>query len=177
MDPAALVVADYGKGVFEGLWGEEAIGMLARRAQKLGIPLFVNSKHPGRWAQAGATMLICNRDEFSRSWSADTWEQPAPETDYLIVTLGEHGAILYDHPAARIPCRTVHVLSAAANVVDVTGAGDAFLAGLVYETMTRRRGFPYDLTCEDLETILIGAQRWAAHCCSQIGVGAPIGES
>jgi rfaE bifunctional protein kinase chain/domain len=176
MDPAALVVADYGKGVFEGLWGEEAIGMIARHARKIGVPLFVNSKYPDRWAEAGATMLVCNRDEFTRAWPRDTWQQPAPKTDYLIVTLGEHGATLYDHPSTKVPCRTVNVLSAATNVVDVTGAGDAFLAGIVYETMTRRRGFPYDFTCEDLESILVSAQHWAACCCSQIGVGTPIGD-
>ncbi len=175
-DPAAIVVADYGKGLFEGLWGEEAIPAVARIARKMGAPLVVNSKYPGRWAEAGATMLVCNKQEMARAWPPETHHQPPPDCDYFVVTMSEHGAMLFDHPAQQCPCRTVHTLSVAEEVVDVTGAGDAFLAGLVYEMLSRRRGLPYDLTCEDLEMLLIGAQRWAAHCCAQVGVGTPAGK-
>lgn len=174
--PDAIVVADYGKGLFEGLWGEEAIPMIARVARKLATPLFVNSKYPGRWVESGATMLVCNRQEMERAWPPETHHQPPPDADYFVVTMSEHGAMLFDHPAEQIPCRTVHTLSVAEEIVDVTGAGDAFLAGVVYEMLCRRRGLPYDLTCEDLEMLLIGGQRWSAHCLAQVGVGTPAGK-
>lgn len=172
----AIVVADYGKGVFEGLWGDEAIGTVARLARKTGVPLFVNSKYPGRWWETGATVLVCNMQELERAWPEDTWHKSAPNCCYLIVTMSEYGARIFVHPSRGVPCPTVHALSMAQEVVDVTGAGDAFLAGVVYQMLSRRRGFPYDLTCEDLETILIGGHEWARWCVGQLGVGIPIGE-
>jgi len=176
LDYDALVIADYGKGVFEGLWGEELIDLITRLIRQEKIPSFVNSKTPRRWSECPATFFVCNRHEFYAAWPEQHWSMPPPGAEYLVITLGESGATLFDHPFSKQQLPRLHSPSLATEVRDVTGAGDAFLAGIVYETLSRRRGFPYTFTAEDLESIVIGGQTWAAHCVGQIGVGVPIGE-
>ena len=173
---AAIVVADYDKGVFRGDAGCQLALGLSQIACERGVPLIVNSKVIDRWRAVPVSCLICNQDEFNRSALASefddlTWvagDAPWFAADLVLVTLGAAGVRAYCRGGGvRGPRAQVRDFpSLAGRVEDVTGAGDAFLAGLACEWL--RHGF--------LLTDLVGTgQHWAAVCCEQVGVGTPIG--
>lgn len=160
--PAALVVADYRKGVFTGGAGQSLIANLTAFADEFQIPLIVNSKRPQLWDFCAADFLVCNRYER------------APATHVLaarceIVTLAECG--VYAKVAGGPYVEQETLLPTLP--VDVTGAGDAFLAGLTVHLVGSgfRRGDV--LTEERLRSSLVDAQLAAAHCCTQTGCGTP----
>jgi D-beta-D-heptose 7-phosphate kinase/D-beta-D-heptose 1-phosphate adenosyltransferase len=102
-----VVVSDYGKGTITPEFAQEL------RA-KYKVPVFVDTKNPELNKFSGCIIKV-NEQEYR---SAITY----PDTG-LIVTLGAHGAI-HDY---------VHLYDGVkVEVVDVCGAGDTFLASLVY---------------------------------------------
>lgn len=154
----AVVVADYDKGVFHGDAGRQLALGLSEVAGERGVPLIVNSKVVDRWRDVPVSCLICNRNEFA------SYTGRIPAAAVLIVTQGAGGVDVLS-PTALTPT-IINYPSLAERIVDVTGAGDAFLTGLTYEWL--RSGFYLDRLVET-------GQRWARACCEQVGVGVPIG--
>lgn len=102
----AVVVSDYNKGTVSYELIEELI--------ELSIPIFIDTKKTDLERMQGAWVKI-NDLEYSKITS---------ECSGLIVTHGANGASVLHHD---ITCSAPNV-----EVADVTGAGDTFLAALVY---------------------------------------------
>jgi len=103
----AVVISDYNKGTVSYELIEELIA--------LSIPIFIDTKKPDLERFQGAWVKI-NELEYSKIKS---------ECSGLIVTRGSKGASAIHHD--------IHVSSPSVEVVDVTGAGDTFLAALAYQ--------------------------------------------
>lgn len=101
----AIVISDYCKGVVTYELIEWAI--------KQGLPVFVDTKKKDLSRLEGAFVKI-NQEEYKTINSSCT---------DLIVTLGSNGAL---YKGQQFDTKSVQVL-------DVTGAGDTFLAALVYK--------------------------------------------
>lgn len=102
----AVVVSDYNKGTVSYELIEELVA--------LSIPIFIDTKKTNLARMQGAWVKI-NDLEYSNITS---------ECSGLIVTHGANGASVIHHD---ITCPAPNV-----EVADVTGAGDTFLAALVY---------------------------------------------
>jgi bifunctional ADP-heptose synthase (sugar kinase/adenylyltransferase) len=133
----AIVISDYNKGTVSYDIIEEAI---ATR-----IPVFVDTKKTDLDRMQGAWVKI-NELEYSKIKS---------ECSGLIVTRGAKGAdiIHYD----------MHCPAPKVEVVDVTGAGDTFLAALAYQY----------LVTNDIESAVEFATRAASIAVQHVGVYAP----
>lgn len=175
--PFVIVIADYDKGVFAGKAGEGMIRNLGRFVEERGLLAVVNSKVPARWANFPADVLVCNEAEFQRTW--DLNEPFRVAADRLIVTQGARGVTTF--VAAGTGCGGMRVMiphlsrpARATEVRDVSGAGDAFLAGLTAELI--RLGFKHGdrLGGDPLLLAVDAGQTCAAQCVSQWGVGKPI---
>jgi sugar/nucleoside kinase (ribokinase family) len=98
----------------------------------------------------GVEVLVAGREEAELLAGTDDPERAAADLatshDLVVVTLGEDGAL------ARTGDRVVRVPAVPADAVDVTGAGDAFVAGLVAGLVAGG----------DLEDALTAASRLAA---------------
>jgi bifunctional ADP-heptose synthase (sugar kinase/adenylyltransferase) len=101
----AIVVSDYGKGAMD-----------EGRAHKLvvaGKPLFVDAKHHWHWYKGPETMIFPNEKEcLDETYTLD----------HVVRKLGANGC---EHFNLWLPATVKEV-------VDVTGAGDIFMAGFVY---------------------------------------------
>jgi sugar/nucleoside kinase (ribokinase family) len=106
---------------------------------------------------AGAEVLVTSGEEAGLLAGENDPERAAvalsADHDLVVVTLGEAGAL------ARAGDRAVRVPAVAARAVDVTGAGDAFVAGLVAALGDGA----------DLEAALTSASRLAARAVTQVG--------
>ena len=164
--PDVIVVADYDKGFFRGYSGTQAIRTLTSLALA-GTPVLINSKMVDCWRDFPARCLVCNQAEFQGSALGRVNGLQCVKAKLLMVTLSEKGVAVYpggapaNEPAEIIP-------TAARVVVDMTGAGDAFLAGVALEMIKAAAPTPRELA--------MTGQRWAAHSLSQFGVGSPIAE-
>ena len=103
----AVVVSDYNKGSVSYELIEELIA--------LSIPIFIDTKKTDLERMQGAWVKI-NELEYSKIKS---------ECSGLIVTRGSRGASAIHHK--------IDVAAPSVEVVDVTGAGDTFLAALTYQ--------------------------------------------
>ena len=103
----AVVVSDYNKGTVSYELIEELVA--------LSIPIFIDTKKTDLERFQGAWVKI-NELEYSKIKS---------ECSGLIVTRGSRGASAIHHD--------INVHSPDVEVVDVTGAGDTFLAALTYQ--------------------------------------------
>ena len=103
----AVVVSDYNKGTVSYELIEELIA--------LSIPIFIDTKKTDLERMQGAWVKI-NELEYSKIKS---------ECSGLIVTRGSRGASAVHHD--------IDVAAPSVEVVDVTGAGDTFLAALTYQ--------------------------------------------
>lgn len=102
----AIVISDYNKGSVTYELIEELIAT--------SLPVFIDTKKTDLERMQGAWVKI-NESEYSKLKS---------ECSGLIVTLGDKGAWVKHHE--------VHTKAPKVEVVDVTGAGDTFLAALTY---------------------------------------------
>lgn len=134
----AIVISDYNKGTVSYDVIEEAI---ATR-----IPVFVDTKKTDLARLAGCYVKI-NALEQSRATSL-------PAKDRLIVTHGSHGA---EWDGQGFPAKI------AGDVTDVCGAGDTFLAALVYQF----------LVTNNMPDAIKFANRAAAVTVQHVGVYAP----
>ncbi|MFM9151911.1 MAG: PfkB family carbohydrate kinase [Candidatus Planktophila sp.] len=92
-------------------------------AQSLGAITVVGSAALTDLAVKSADYLIGSREDFSGDYSI---EDALKRFTYIVVTDGAHGATLYGARGSHFqPAHTV-------DVVDTTGAGDAFLSGLLH---------------------------------------------
>jgi bifunctional ADP-heptose synthase (sugar kinase/adenylyltransferase) len=105
----AIAISDYNKGTVTYELIEELV-------QEVNVPIFVDTKKTDLARLAGCYVKI-NALEKSRATSL-------PDTDHLIVTHGSNGA---EWNGWVFPAEI------AGDVTDVCGAGDTFLAALVYK--------------------------------------------
>lgn len=170
----ALVLVDYDKWTFRGEEGDRLVSFLRSYAFGCHKPVFINSKRPERWKEFGATAFLCNLQEAQTLAGYDLEDAVSKiKVDLVLVTLGKDGVHAFQK------CNSVTGLrqefkTRATQVVDVTGAGDAFLAGFVSTSLgnrwwTQRPAIQQELSATAIET----GQRWAARCCAQVGVGDP----
>ena len=105
----AIVVSDYNKGTVDYQLIEDLV-------KEVNVPIFVDTKKTDLARLAGCYIKI-NALEKSRATSL-------PDSDHLIVTHGGNGAEWNGW---------VYPAEIAGDVTDVCGAGDTFLAALVYQ--------------------------------------------
>ena len=133
----AIVVSDYNKGTVSYELIEELIA--------LSIPIFIDTKKTDLERMQGAWVKI-NELEYSKIKS---------ECSGLIVTRGSRGASAVHHE--------IDVAAPSVEVVDVTGAGDTFLAALTYQY----------LDTGDIEQAIRFANQASAVTVQHLGVYAP----
>lgn len=93
------------------------------------IPVLLNpapATHFDRGWMDGITMLTPNEQECQYIFGTDTKRALEQYPNQVIVTLGNDGAVYFDGE------RHVHIPGIQADVVDTTGAGDAFNGALAY---------------------------------------------
>ncbi|NBQ55164.1 MAG: D-glycero-beta-D-manno-heptose-7-phosphate kinase [Verrucomicrobia bacterium] len=129
----ALILEDYGKGLFD----QDFVDALLTSASEKEIPSLVdpNIHNPLHWG--GATLVKPNRLEAfgalgrPDSGRRDDWLSAGEELllrwscRYLLLTLGEHGMILFQPGIKPYP-----IASRAREVYDVSGAGDTVISVL-----------------------------------------------
>jgi len=105
----AVVISDYNKGTVN-------YELIEELAKEVTVPIFIDTKKTDLERLAGCYVKI-NALEKSRATSL-------PDPEHLIVTHGDNGAVWngWVYPAEIV-----------GDVTDVCGAGDTFLAALVYE--------------------------------------------
>ncbi|MGI8821261.1 MAG: bifunctional heptose 7-phosphate kinase/heptose 1-phosphate adenyltransferase [Chthoniobacterales bacterium] len=132
-----IILEDYGKGFLTAAMVER-ITELARPAGKI-VTVDPNPNHPLAWSSV--TAVKPNRSEAFLA-ARIPWSEPVepPEQDdalrevgrvllerwgtqYLLITLGEHGMMLFERGGA-----TQHLPTKARQVFDVSGAGDTAIA-------------------------------------------------
>ncbi|NCW26724.1 MAG: D-glycero-beta-D-manno-heptose-7-phosphate kinase [Verrucomicrobia bacterium] len=129
----ALILEDYGKGLFD----QDFVDSLLTAASEMKIPSLVdpNIHHPLHWG--GATLVKPNRLEAfgalgrPDSGNKEEWVAAGEELlvrwscRYLLLTLGEHGMLLFQPGEKPYP-----IASRAREVYDVSGAGDTVISVL-----------------------------------------------
>lgn len=133
----AVVISDYNKGTVSYELIEELVA--------LSIPIFIDTKKTDLERFQGAWVKI-NELEYSKIKS---------ECSGLIVTRGSRGASAIHHD--------INIHSPNVEVVDVTGAGDTFLAALTYQY----------LDTGDIEQAIRFANQAGAVTVQHLGVYAP----
>lgn len=128
----AIVVSDYGKGVVDAAAMKRFIGV----ARETCVPLLVDPKSPDFRTYAGATLLTPNLRELEQATGrqlSDVSDEEIVtvardciarcELDAMVVTLGYRGILVVPKDGA-----STRIATAAREVFDVTGAGDAVIA-------------------------------------------------
>jgi bifunctional ADP-heptose synthase (sugar kinase/adenylyltransferase) len=101
----AFVIADYGKGAITPA--------LAHQIVETGLPCFVDAKHHWHWYSGRNVTIFPNEHEcLDETFMADQ----------VVRKLGKNGCEHFN----------VHLPASVSEVVDVTGAGDIFMAGFVF---------------------------------------------
>lgn len=134
----AVVISDYGKGAVD-------YDLIESVLSSVKCPVFIDTKLTDLSCMEGAWVKI-NALEYSRIQS---------QCSGLIVTHGSNGA--------EIVNQNIRIKSPAVEVVDVTGAGDTFLAAMVYRYLINN----------DIKTAVEFANRAAAVTVQHLGVYAP----
>lgn len=107
---AAVVISDYNKGYID----TEAAATISAKCHEAGVPLFVDSKKKNLTCYENCFIKINEKER-------DELHSHSPSAE-LIVTLGARGVRWKDVVYPTEECE----------VFDVSGAGDTFLAALVY---------------------------------------------
>ncbi|MCE2565370.1 D-glycero-beta-D-manno-heptose-7-phosphate kinase [Komagataeibacter sp. FNDCF1] len=132
IDRADIVVcSDYGKGVLN----DAMLAAIFARAHARGIPVIVDPKRSSFAAYRGASLITPNRHEMARATGLplDTDAQVAAAAQAasaqfggnVLVTRSDEGMTLWQTDG-----RVTHVRARAAEVFDVSGAGDTVVATL-----------------------------------------------
>lgn len=125
------ILSDYNKGVIDN--PQDIIGQLNGH----GINVFVDPKKAFD-QYAGAYLIKANKIEFEKETSKEYSDSLAAihcknlcnkyRINHIVVTLGGDGCFVYDH----LLHKGIRIHSKNKTVLDVTGAGDVFMAALVY---------------------------------------------
>lgn len=171
-----VVVVDYDKGMFKGNEGYQLatwLGVLSHNC-----PVIANAKASSRWRDIPLGAFICNQNEIYPAWQVIVSEAESNMNHAhpcIIVTHGFKGVYCNLQEDKKSTLRRIlYQPSPADNVIDVTGAGDAFTAGFAYSYLRRPQLAGHaNLNEKEVTTWITEGQRWAAHCCAQIGCGEP----
>lgn len=136
----AIVVSDYNKGLV-------SYELIEKLRQTFKGPIFIDTKKPDLIRFRGCFVKI-NESEYNQRKTIN---------DTLIVTLGNKGAILKQNLTEK------NFPSSKVEVTDVCGAGDTFLAALVYKF----------LLTNNIDQSIIFANRAAAVTVQHVGVYSP----
>ena len=156
-----FVVSDYQKGLIS----EEAMKKIIFSCNQNNVPLFIDTKSVDINSIRDAFCLKINESEYNNLFKKYKLEFNEPIRDInkkielarksvniknLILTLGSRGSVISNSSEIS------HVESDTVEVVDITGAGDAFLAGITYSFLKRNNSNFFDLkknliNKEDLE--------------------------
>lgn len=140
LDVDAVVISDYNKGLV-------SYELVEKLRQEYKGPIFIDTKKTDLKRFNGCYLKI-NDYEYNNSVSINDW---------LIVTKGNKGAMLKHYDSEK------HYSTVNAEVVDVTGCGDTFLAALVYKFMET----------EDIDSAIEFANKAASITVQHMGVYAP----
>lgn len=110
LDVDAIVISDYNKGLV-------SYELIEGLRKKYSGPIFIDTKKTDL-ARFNRCYVKINESEFNKAKTIN---------DNLIVTLGNRGAMFKQHQREKF------YSSETVDVTDVCGAGDTFLAALVYE--------------------------------------------
>jgi bifunctional ADP-heptose synthase (sugar kinase/adenylyltransferase) len=122
----AIVISDYNKGTV-------SYELLESIKEKYSCPIIVDTKKTDLKQFEGCIVKINEREYLEAKTSCTE----------LIVTLGDRGAI---YKGINFPAQKV-------DVIDVTGAGDTFLAALTYmyiKTKDLRKSIPFAISASEL---------------------------
>lgn len=121
---SAIVISDYNKGTLNNF------ELVLKKLKNSKVPIFVDPKRDFK-NFSGVFCIKCNEKEFNQFFGKVSQEniKLAAEThniELFIITLGKNGVMyFYDKEVYSVP-------AVCDNVADVTGAGDCFMAALVY---------------------------------------------
>ncbi len=145
-----IIISDYQKGLISNSFMQ----LLISYCNKMNIPLFIDTKKNNLDSIRGAFCLKINESEFNNLFcdlkldfqdSDDTISKKINSArklvciKNLILTLGSRGSFLANQFGVKIS------EAEEVDVNDITGAGDAFLAGLVYSFINRNSLEEYDI--------------------------------
>ena len=127
----AVVLSDYGKGIFHGVAFVQAIIQVCAKAK---IPVFIDPKGADWQRYAGATCITPNTAELELVTGARIADEAGMVSlaqdlrrrlalDWLLVTRGPRGMALFGEAGAP-----VMIAARAREVFDVSGAGDTVIA-------------------------------------------------
>lgn len=125
------IISDYNKGVIDDPQD------ILRQLSRLGIKALVDPKKPFA-SYTGAFLIKANKSEFEKQIGLPYADNTAAlyckdlcrhyGFSYIIITLGADGCFVYDD----IELKGHRIHSEERTVVDVTGAGDVFMAALAH---------------------------------------------
>ncbi len=134
---SAIVVSDYQKGFFS----DDLLQFLINKCNEKLIPIFIDTKNKNNLSIKNAFCLKINEHEFnilfknyriSKNSNSDvvlenvSSARKSKNILNLIVTRGSLGSV------SSNPHESIHSPAKKVEVNDITGAGDAFLAGIIY---------------------------------------------
>lgn len=115
----------------------QAVSLAQKQKRKVALTLsdsFCVDRHRETFRSLikdGVDILFANESEITALYQTESFDdaakQAGEEVDTAAITRGEHGSIIYiNHEATEIPATPV------SEVVDTTGAGDLYAAGVLY---------------------------------------------
>ena len=141
---------------FASRWGGPAALITGLKAA--GVPV-VSQWRPG-YTIGAADVLVTSQDELPPEAATDPWQAARAQGAlplWVVVTRGAAGVMAVNGDIC------LHCPAESAEVVDSTGAGDAFAGGLVHGLA---RGWP-------MEACLVLGARWGARAVSHLGSTFP----
>jgi len=153
-DNNLIVVSDYQKGFIN----THSMQTIISKCSEKKIPLFVDTKNKNSDAITNAFCLKINNSEFNNLFKVDKYildekiedfmelidiERKRAKIKNLIVTIGSKGSILSNETGV------FHAPASLVEVVDLTGAGDAFLAAVIYSFICKFKD-KKEFKCQDL---------------------------
>jgi len=156
---------------------DEKLSDVLRAAKKIGSLTFVDMVKPygKQWDYIiehlkYADVFHCNDIELKNIFKTDNFEYALKVANkkvngIIFVTLGEKGAIAILKDGKGIKQKGFNV-----KVIDPTGAGDAFCAGIIYSLLEKIGPKALsDITVKELEEILMFGQATGAACVTGVG--------